>query len=160
MKFTESTIAQRLRGHFHAAKYVVSNVYVFRWESDVFVLTRAGMCYDIEIKITKADLKADFQKWQRHEVLEKGEYISRRTYRGQSVTKPRKLQRPNRFYFAVPKSLGVTSDDVPRYAGLLVVEDSGIVRVVKKAPLLHNTKLNLIPTLCDKFYYKWLKCKS
>lgn len=59
---------------------------------------------------------------------------------------------PNKFWFAVPEEL-VTVDEVPDYAGLMYVTESGEIKEIKKAPFIHKEKHDLKQVLLDKFYY-------
>jgi len=62
------------------ARYKVSNSYVFRhdWETDFFVLQRSGICYEIEIKVSRSDFFADFKKKDKHDILRTGHYDQRK----------------------------------------------------------------------------------
>lgn len=64
-----------------------------------------------------------------------------------------KLTIPNRFFYAVPEGL-IKSEDVPPYAGLIYVTETGSARIEKAAPWLHKRVLNLDRTLKEKFYWK------
>lgn len=115
-------------------KYLINNLYVFSWESDYLALTKSGYWYEIEVKISRADFKADFKKISKHEKLSSGNFC------------------PNYFYYAVPEGL-VLVEEIPQYAGLIYIDDKGHARTMKQAPKLHSFKLLL--DLQDKFYYNW-----
>lgn len=74
----------------------------FKHECDLLVLTKTGFAYEVEIKISRSDLKADLKK---------------RT--GHHSTKIRKL------YFAIPERLKPCIDLIPERAGILVVHEHG-----------------------------------
>ena len=59
---TESHIQERLRLFFDNHRYILTNSYVFNWESDFFSVTKTGTVYEVEIKISKSDFKKDFEK--------------------------------------------------------------------------------------------------
>lgn len=145
-KHTEKSIAEILRwAYMKKARYIVTNVHVFGWETDFFVLNRKGYAYDLEIKITRADFFADCKKERRCTVLETGMYNGK------------EQERPNRFFYVVPAGL-VRPDEVPAWAGLIYIGSEGqqLAKTVKNAPLLHRIPLNLYATLCEKFYYRWV----
>lgn len=74
-QITEQLLQQHLRGWKSNPKYIVENLYVFDWESDMLIKTRSGYWYEVECKISLADFKNDFtHKWQKHELLKTGEW--------------------------------------------------------------------------------------
>lgn len=145
---TEESIIERLRLRFsNNVRYKLWNCFVFNggWETDFFVQQDAsGYAYEIEIKISRSDFFADAKKIDKHSIIEHGFYMDR------SFKKEHKF-RPHRFYYCVPENL-ISVSEVPKYAGLMYINQSGIFEA-KKAPLLHKEKLDFRPVLCDKFYY-------
>lgn len=184
-KFSEGYIQQKLNFFFavNTPKYIIENLYVFDWESDKLIITKSGLSYEFEIKISRGDFKNDFKKIDKHTILEgKEEYIP--SYdKILDAWKPRYTEhykvanrkKPNYFYYAVPEGM-ITPDEVPEYAGLVYVipkPENGEwltkdgewcgngLYVVKEAPKLHTIKytgddLNL----SDKFYYNMLTWKD
>ena len=72
---SEQLLQKYLRGWKSNPKYIVENLYVFDWESDMLIKTRSGYWYEVECKISFADFKNDFKhKWQKHELLKTGEW--------------------------------------------------------------------------------------
>lgn len=60
---TEKSILDILNYQFLSQpKYLLNNLYVFSWESDYLAMTKSGYWYEIEVKISRADFKADFKK--------------------------------------------------------------------------------------------------
>ena len=123
-------------------KYIAENLYIYTWESDLWIMTKSDITYEFEIKISKADFKNDFKhKTEKHALLE---------------NKNNHLIKPNYFYYAVPENL-IKVEDVPEYAGLIYLTDIyPYFEIVKQAPKLtdskHNEKeLNLL----EKFYYNY-----
>jgi len=168
-KPSEKKIQSLLEGRFCSGniKYTVSNLYLFRhdWETDFLVVQRSsGYCYEIEIKISRADFFNDFKKVDKHSILKDGLYMKQKyRYQIDPETGKRKSEkyfspekwdyRPNKFYYCVPEGL-VKVEEVPNYAGLMYVTPSGIV--TKKEPkFIHKEKLKLHDKLCDKFYFYW-----
>lgn len=137
MAHTEKSILKILNRDFLSQpKYLINNLYVFSWESDYLALTKSGYWYEIEVKISRSDFKADFKKDRKHKTLMRDN--------------DRKC--PNYFYYAVPENL-ISVDEIPEYAGLIYIDDHGYSKTIKGAPLLHKDKLKL--DLQDKFYYNW-----
>lgn len=169
MKFTAKFIDTALRNYYETqALYMVSNIYAFhsRYKETDFLVVKSNnrYCYDVEIKVSVSDFKADFNKTDKHDIIEKGSYKSKHTT-FKTVKGKRKMysagraipvsDRPNRFYYAVPEGL-ISVDDVPEYAGLLYVSESGAVTKVKESKIIHKTKLNIEKMLCRKFYFYWM----
>lgn len=144
---SELLLQQYLRVWKSNPKYIVENLYVFDWESDILIKTRSGYWYEVECKISFADFKNDFKnKRQKHEFLKTG---------------GEKHRRPNYFYYCVPWYL---SEKVlpllPDYAGLIVLAENGRLNEVNRAPCLHKQKYtNEELKLCDKFYYAYRNWK-
>lgn len=78
-KHTEQSIQRILYGAFgDTYDYCTENMYVFRWESDFFCVSKAGLAVDFEIKISKSDFRAEFtKKTAKHEVLRDGTFTQR-----------------------------------------------------------------------------------
>lgn len=145
---SELLLQQYLRVWKSNPTYIVENLYVFDWESDMLIKTRSGYWYEVECKISFADFKNDFKnKRQKHELLKTGD---------------EKHRRPNYFYYCVPWYL---SEKVlpllPDYAGLIVLTENGRLNEVNRAPCLHKQKYtNEELKLCDKFYYAYRNWKG
>lgn len=89
------------------------------YEADLLVLTKSAYLYEIEIKVSKADLKKDLDKRHRHD--------------------HRKI---SKVYFAIPEGLLKHSDLIPEYAGILVADESWFCRKEREAPKRHHYKLS------------------
>ncbi len=142
---TVQQIYSALSNYFlNGYKYSMSNTYIFHhdWESDFFCINMSGYSFEIEVKVSKSDFRADFKK-EKHKLF---------------LEPDGKRLLPNRFYYAVPKDL-IAVEDVPVYAGLMYVEN-GHVLIVKKAPFIHKKKYDLRKKLCDKFYFQWMILKK
>lgn len=185
-KFTEEYIQRKLNGFFamNTQKYVIENLYVFKWESDKLIETRSGLMYEYEIKVSRSDYKNDFNKKDKHVILEGKEehipsyeeYKERFKHYGSDISdkyyRTENFKKPNYFYYAVPEGM-IDDSEVPSYAGLIYVLPEGKyetkdgiwcstgIYTVKQAPKLHSTKytddeLNL----GEKFYYNMLTWKD
>lgn len=144
---SEQLLQQHLRGWKSNHKFIVENLYVFDWESDMLIKTRSGYWYEVECKISLADFKNDFKhKRQKHELLKTGD---------------EKHRRPNFFYYCVPWYLSAKVYPLlPDYAGLIVLTENGRLNEVSRAPCLHKQKYtNEELKLCDKFYYAYRNWK-
>lgn len=173
MKFNAKFIDTALRNYYDSqALYMVSNIYAFhrRYQETDFLIVKTNnkYCYDIEIKVSKADFKADFKKTQKHDILENGAYKAKhktfKTVNGKRKMYPagrmiKVTDRPNRFYFAVPEGL-IQAEDVPEYAGLLYISKTGVVTKVKESKILHKNPLNIEKMLCRKFYFYWKNAEA
>ena len=143
---SEQLLQQHLRGWKSNPKFIIENLYVFGWESDMLIKTRSGYWYEVECKISFADFKNDFtHKWKKHELLKTG---------GEH-------RRPNYFYYCVPWYLsGKVLPLLPDYAGLIVLTEDGKLKEVKRVYCLHRHKYtNEELKLCDKFYYAYRNWK-
>lgn len=152
------------------------NVFVHDWEADLFSVTSSGYTYEIEVKISRSDFFADFKKTKHHffksyktgyGIMNLGETwicegwpmtkqfpelkdfeirktnISPRAFTYRSC--------PNKFMYACPVGL-IESHEIPDYAGLIYIMDSGQPRVIKKAPFLHKDPINIKEMLFNKYY--------
>lgn len=139
-KLTEGIIQERLiKAYRNDCHLMISNLYIYNWESDVFKQLKSGYTEEIEIKISIADFKADKNKLEKHKRIETG--ITWSYSKREDVET---FCRPNRFYYAVPEFM-VEKVEIPEYAGLIrVFEDlRRHPSVIKKAPLLHKDKLKI-----------------
>ena len=183
-ELTEQSIQRRLNRFFSSWKYNVDGLYVFEWESDKLIWTKAGYIYEFEIKISRADFKNDFKhKKDKHIILKgptKEEQLMPSFYESYEWNKKNYTsiedfkarlkptdsyyianhRKPNFFYYAVPEGM-IQPDEVPEYAGLIYIKkeymyESQSFSIVKKAPQLHKQKYKDAElNLGEKFYYNW-----
>ena len=142
---TTKDIVKALRSKFVEQKYLINNAFVFEWESDFLCVSDSGYVYEIEIKVTRSDFKDDFQKTNKHTILE-------------SKSDNNNLLRPNKFFYAAPKGL-LNTIEIPEYAGLIEITSLDEPAIVSKtAPFLHREKLmdTIKDSLLEKFYYRYL----
>ena len=116
-------------------------------ECDVISISKSDYIYEYEIKISRSDFKADFNK-NKHKLMLEG--IGTKLVLEKNTTDTWYLT-PNYFSFVVPKGL-VSIDEIPSYAGLIYYEDSKF-EVIKKPPIIHKTKAtpNFIRQLSHNF---------
>lgn len=145
VQWTEQFMQQKLHNFRSNPRYVLQNLFVFGWESDLLFLSKSGIWTEIEIKISRSDFHADLKtKKDKHLTLADKNIIVK----------------PNRFFYAVPAGL-VTADEIPDHAGLLWVNNWGSVpNIQRQAPLLHNRKITPEELqLADKFYFNMVNAK-
>lgn len=109
-------------------KVGVKNVFFYHWESDLLSIDKNDQVTEYEIKCSRFDYLNDVKKVEKHEELK---------HQGS----PERI--PNFFYYVYPEEIKI--EDVPEYAGCIVVVRNGMLKylkVLKKAPLLHSEKMN------------------
>ncbi len=100
---------------------ICKNFYLYDgWECDVLSVNYSDFITEYEIKRTRADYKADFNKKDKHFSTSNG-------------------YGANTFYYACPVGL-IKRDEIPEYAGLIYCSPKGSY-ISKKAPMLHNDKI-------------------
>lgn len=141
---TEQKIQRVLGGFIASPKYSVDGLFVFGWESDKLIWTKAGYIYEFEIKISRSDYMNDFRhKVEKHLLLNSalpdestvardadlfGNLLKEKRKRYPQITMEQAKDRmrpvgermPNYFYYAVPEGL-LDADEVPPYAGLIYI---------------------------------------
>lgn len=121
------------------------------WEEDKYGRKRPKIIESGKYKTSNFTMGKKYADKKR----EKGCIVTE-TSCGVSIFKP---VLPNKFWFAVPKDL-VTVDEIPNYAGLYYILESGEVKIIKKAPFIHKEKHNLNKRLLNKFYYLSVKLQN
>lgn len=133
-----SLIVERYRRHF-----VVPNYTPAQWfECDVFELTDAGFFREYEIKISRADFKADAAKYAR-----RGYGFDRTKENKHESLAARAVTGPTRFWFVCPEGL-LTAEEIPEWSGLIYAREKPghrtpwnvLLNEVKAAPPLHREK--------------------
>lgn len=123
-------------------EYILNNVYIFEWESDLFAISTSKYAVEIEVKISRSDFLADFKK-KKHKLFNE----ARQAGKGHEFTRI-----PNRFYFACPEGM-IKSWEVPAYAGLIYTNPKyADFHIEKKAPLIHKVKNDFTKPLLSKYY--------
>lgn len=138
---TEQKIQRVLNKFMASPKYSVDGLFVFPWESDKPLWTKAGYIYEFEIKISRADYQNDFKhKADKHLLLNSklkqpseslqqellDNLLKHESKRYPGITKeqvhtyPDGTMVPNYFYYAVPDGM-LQPDEVPPYAGLIYI---------------------------------------
>lgn len=108
-------------------------------ECDVISISKSNYIYEHEVKISKADFKADFKK-AKHQLMLEGRSTSERMIKENNKMVPDTWYlTPNYFYFVVPTNL-VKVEDIPQYAGLIYMNENLQFEIIKKAPIIHKEK--------------------
>jgi hypothetical protein len=137
MEYTEQKIIKKLYIKI-AAKIGSPNIYAFRWESDLLMITNSGYAVEYEIKLSLSDFKADFKKKGSIKSYDRdADWKSRISYNSKSDDLL-SGKGSNRFYYVCPEGL-IPIEEIPDYAGLIYVTDR-YIKIIKKAPLLHKNK--------------------
>jgi hypothetical protein len=124
-------------------KFGIPNIYLFNnAESDFVGVTRYGYAHEYEIKLNRADFLNDFNK-PKHNQL--------RSY----FNSPSPGNIPRRFYFVVHGFWPVVGE-LPPYAGLITITDSGVMKIVRRAPDLSARKLDdkKLVKICTSLSYR------
>jgi len=79
-------------------------------ECDMFIVNKTGFAYEVEIKVSRSDLKADLKKPHQH-----------------------KSKKIRRLYFAIPEKLLLCQSLVPEHAGILSISKSGRLTKIREA---------------------------
>ncbi len=111
------------------------------WECDLFEVTGSGYFREYEVKTSRSDFLRDGQKRSRGRYVRIGgkweETSGARKHQLLADGSPRG---PKQFWFVTPQGL-VELDEVPEFAGLIVITDRQQVRELRPAPVLHRQKL-------------------
>lgn len=124
-KFIQSAVQKYLYDKsnvYQALNYAKSGYY----ESDILGVTPSMIVTECEVKISMSDFKADFKKTEKH-------------LRLQNPIHDKHRSTPNRFFYACPKGM-IDISLIPTYAGLIYVDERGVVELIKQAPVLHKNK--------------------
>jgi len=102
------------------------NLHCFGWESDIVSLTASLVVHEIEIKCCRSDYLREFRS-----STPGTKTFRRKCYDG---TKPQ-WERANYFWFAVAPGVLNTVDEVPEWAGVLLMDDSSRgINLARPAP--------------------------
>ena len=153
-KHTEKSVQESLKHFISQPRFLLKNLFVFNWESDMLFLTKSGYWYEIEVKVSRADFFNDTKKGCD---VYNGLIIERQSK--SDLLKNGATKSPNYFYYAVPDGL-IKEDEVPDYAGLIYVKN-GFYLIQKQAPKLRKDKIDPNTMgLLDKFYYNMVNAKD
>ncbi len=158
------------RGH----PFIAPNVTMPSGEMDLISISKSGFVYEHEIKISRADFKADFKhKEEKHVWMQdakklKGECVRHIEYQKRWGRNPNAapLHCANYFIYVCPENL-IKVEEIPVYAGLCYWQPSsqnyqgfwrfGRVTVIKEPPRLHREKVTppLMGKLATSMMYRY-----
>lgn len=101
--------------------------YLFAGELDVASVNKSGYVHEFEVKVSRADFKADVKKakWQ---------YYNDKLYYGRTLS-------PNYFTYACPDGL-IKLDELSPWVGLIYIID-GKPEVIRKPSFIHRHKIDI-----------------
>lgn len=146
----------RCRSFRERYEFMVPNCYTQHDnEADIFAVRKSGFADEIEIKVSRSDFLLDKNKVVQYRVWERGEFQS--SFERENKLSPVqkfKMQAlvdgnmaANYFWYAVPRGM-LSINEIPEFAGLIEISDSGRGIEVKKPKLLHRKK----PTESYKYH--------
>lgn len=154
---TGRQIQRAIIAHRYRRNFCIPNYTPRGWfECDVFELTGARSFREYEIKISRADWKADALKtrsvgpWAAREEVTKHLLLERADVRG-----------PSQFWYACPTGL-LRTDELPAWAGLIYFDGCHPTQV-KPAPRLHRqvvstaVRTHAMSVLYWRFHTLWLR---
>lgn len=103
-------------------------------ECDLLILTNSGYATEIEIKVSKSDLKADMKK-----LHHQGHYEKKIKY----------------LYFAIPEKLEKDIQYIPKHAGIIKVSKTGYIDIIR--PPIYNNKCRKLTTE-EQLHFMKLGC--
>lgn len=137
----------------HSSDRIFPNIFYKDYECDILKLTKSGLLYEYEVKISRNDFKNDKLKKKRY-VNENGHWIFNKETKHDEISAGKRI---NYFSYVVPMDL-IGVDDIPEWCGLIYVGENIIdgrsylfLRTVKKPKRLTSSKITLDETL---FLYK------
>jgi hypothetical protein len=156
--------------HIQRYELMLPNVFIQHDnESDLFGIRRSGLCDEFEVKVSRADFLADKKKTVRTRRATREEWLEfgwddHRNKPGCKSKYDALVDGDmciNYFWYAVPEVI-VTVDDVPDFAGLIVVRDDGRIRVKKSPKKLHKNKMSVEDRykIARKSAYRFWKLKN
>lgn len=167
-KLTERYIQDRLastylfeRNHIAA----INNFHMTYGECDLLTITQAKFAYEFEIKLSKADFRADFKKAQKHKALSTGQpqgyWASHHVSKNHAAIS---WQIPARFYYVTPHDM-ITHEDIPPYAGWIALirhRTRWLAETMVPAPAIHKEKVSddfirNVYEKCQRKYW-WKRC--
>lgn len=127
-----------------------------KWEADLFQLTKNDWTIEYEVKVSKADLRNDFNKnwWAYDKTTARKHDFVLHGYRS------------NRFYFVIPEDF--TKDDklmqiIPKEYGIITfnLDNKEIFKTYRQAKILHRDKTIhrkfVVKTALSKYNFLYIK---
>lgn len=156
MAFTAADIAWHMRLYAASLRHewITPNALLYAWESDLLTVTPEGFVCEIEIKVSRNDLKNDLLKPKHAQgMLLNGNFLTKEPGTGFTVNEAHELarqkagalycRRPNYFCFAMPCDVYRQPRPMalPPYAGIYTVDTEGRVFEERRPIQLHSMRL-------------------
>lgn len=134
-------------------------------EADLFFIRKSGFCDEVEIKVSRSDLLADAKKVVQYreceyktssgdsredtQWLDDHDHLTfmqkKKIIAPWQMLKRQALQKgvmdANYFWYAIKEGIGGV-DDIPKYAGLIIIRDDGSAFVTRSPDRLHKNKMS------------------
>jgi len=151
MKLADRIKLDLLRALQNERDILIPNYYLGDYEMDVLRVTKSDILYEYEIKVSKSDFKADFNKSSTRTVflddyfnLMKNKQEYKTIVTTHKHTEILEGKRANKFFFVMPENL-VPLEVIPKHLGVIYYKD-GNFTIVRSAKMLHKKKVNEDPT--------------
>ena len=145
----------RLFAQAQGHAWITPNVQYYAWESDLLTVTPQGHVCEVEIKISRSDLKQDLLKPKHHQgMLQDGAFLNKLVGVSPTLCEARELarqregatecRRPTYFCFAMPCEIYRRPRPMvlPSYAGIYTVDEEGRVFEERRPIQLHQQRLS------------------
>lgn len=153
---TASDIAWYMRLHAQDLRHgwITPNVNYYAWESDLLTVSPEGHVCEVEIKVSRSDLRNDLLKPKHSQgMLLNGSFQEKENGVQHTLSEAREerrrlagateCRRPNYFCFAMPCAIYRRPRPMalPPYAGIYTVDDEGRVFEERKPIQLHQERI-------------------
>lgn len=135
-------------------EWITPNAHLYAWESDLLTVTPQGHVCEVEIKISRNDLRNDLLKPKHSQgMLMNGSFFAKETGVALTAAEAHELarreagalacRRPNYFCFAMPCAVyrARPALRIPAYAGVYTVDDEGRVFEERRPIQLHTERI-------------------
>jgi hypothetical protein len=134
-------------------------------EADLFLIRKSGLCDEVEIKVSRSDLLQDKKKIVKYRECEylsnsensdvDGKWLHDHQHlshdQKKKIVAPWQMLKPealglgrmdcNYFWYAIKDGIGGI-EDIPDFAGLIIVKDDGELYFAKRPDRLHANKMS------------------
>jgi len=135
-------------------EWITPNAHLYAWESDLLTVTQQGHVCEVEIKISRSDLRNDLLKAKHSQgMLLNGSLFAKGTGVGLTAAEAFEdarrsagataCRRPNYFCFAMPCAVyrATPALRLPPYAGVYTVDEQGRVFEERRPIQLHTERI-------------------